>query len=136
MRMFGATCEVLQEIIASKRSNYSQCGNIDNANKVMTSFEFVFVSHLMKEILGITNMLYQALQQQSQEILNTMQLVSSTKALLKNMRESDWNTLFEDVKLFCKENLIDIPNMSASFKDREGQARHQVILSQLSIIIE
>ena len=42
------------------------------------------------------------------------------------MRESNWNTLFKDVKLFCKENLIDIPNMSASFKDRGGQTHHQV----------
>ena len=53
-------------------------------------------------------------------ILNAMQLVSSIKALLQKIRESDWNTLFEDVKLFCKENLIDIPNTSASFKDRGG----------------
>ena len=32
----------------------------------------------------------------------------------------------QDVKLFCKENFIDIPNLSASSKDRGGQTHHQV----------
>ena len=58
--MFGATSIVLQDIIEDG-STYSQHGDIDVAYKFMTSFEFIFILHLMKETIGITNVLYQAL---------------------------------------------------------------------------
>ena len=59
--MFGATSIVLQDIIED-RSTYSQCWDADAAYKFMTSFEFIFILHLMKEIMGITNVLCQVLQ--------------------------------------------------------------------------
>ena len=36
----------------------------------------------MKEIMGITNVLCQALQQRSQDLLNVMHLVSTIKSLI------------------------------------------------------
>ena len=61
--------------------------NVDAAYEVITSFEFVFILHLMKNIMAITDLLSQALQCQSQDILNAMRLVSSTKVLLQKMRD-------------------------------------------------
>jgi hypothetical protein len=53
--------------------------------QVMTSFEFIFILHLMKEIMQITDHLCMTLQSKSQDILNVMHLVSSTKTLFNNI---------------------------------------------------
>jgi len=60
-------------------STYSQCGDANNAFKILTSFEFILILYMMREIMGITNVLCQALEQQSQNIVNVMFLVYSTK---------------------------------------------------------
>jgi hypothetical protein len=60
-------------------STYSQRGNINAAYKMVTSFQFIIILHLMNEIMGITNGLYQHLQQKSQDILIAVQLVANTK---------------------------------------------------------
>ncbi|KAG2675774.1 hypothetical protein I3843_12G022500 [Carya illinoinensis] len=39
-----------------------------------TSFQFIFILHLMKEIMGITDVLCQVLQKKSQDILNVMNM--------------------------------------------------------------
>ncbi|KAJ9174848.1 hypothetical protein P3X46_013449 [Hevea brasiliensis] len=112
--MFEATYLVLKIIIA-EGATYSQRGDADYVYNVITSFEFVFILHLMKEILEITDDLCQALQRKSQDVLNAMCLVSTTKMLIQKMRESGWDSLLESVKLFCKKHEIDIPNMNAHY---------------------
>ena len=57
-----------------------QSGFENYAYEGLTSFEFVFILHLEKETMEITDKFCQALQSQSQDILNAMHLVSSTKA--------------------------------------------------------
>lgn len=42
-----------------------------------------------------------------------MQLVSSTKALIQDMREDGWDGFLENVKSFCERYDIDIVDMSA-----------------------
>ena len=79
----------------------------------MTSFEFVFILHLMKETLGITNVLCQALQQQSQDIVNVIQLVATTKVLIQKLREEGWDSLLNEVKLICQQHHINVPNFNA-----------------------
>ena len=87
INMYDATCLVLEKNIVDG-STYSQRGDADNAYKSLTSFEFILILYLMREIMGITNVLCQALQQQSQDIVNVMCLVCSTKGLLQNLREN------------------------------------------------
>ena len=91
----------------------------------MTSFEFVFILHLMKEIMEITKLLCQALQCQSQDILNAMHIVSSTKALIQKLRDVGWDALLTKVKSFSEVRNIDVPNMNACYVARRGQVRHQ-----------
>ncbi|XP_042441464.1 uncharacterized protein LOC122026815 [Zingiber officinale] len=92
----------------------------------MTSFDFVFILHLMNEIMGITNILCQALQSKSQDIINVMELVLSTKNLLQHMRDNKWNDLLTKVKSFCELRNIDIPDFNAPYIDRRGRTRvHQ-----------
>ncbi|QHO37756.1 Zinc finger MYM-type protein [Arachis hypogaea] len=63
INMYGATLIVLQKIIVDG-STYSQRGDADSAYNTLTSFEFVLILHLMKDMMGITDILCQALQKQ------------------------------------------------------------------------
>ncbi|XP_025665281.1 uncharacterized protein [Arachis hypogaea] len=86
VKMFTATNIVLNNIIEDG-TTYAQRGEAYGVSKILLSFEFVFTLHLMKEIMGITNVLCQALQQQSQDILNAMHIVSTSKLLLQQLRD-------------------------------------------------
>ena len=94
IRLYGPTCSVLSGI-AVERSSFSQRVDTLNALKVLKSFEFVFILHVVKEIMGITDALCQSLQQKSQDIINTMHLVSTTKALLQRLRNDGWDSIFQ-----------------------------------------
>ena len=124
IKMFSATCSVLLNIIEDG-TNAFQRGDADAAYEAMTSFEFVFILHLMKEIMAITDILCQALQSKSQDILHAMHLVSSTKALIQKFRDYGWITLLNQVKSFCEVRNIDIPEMNAQYVARQGRARRQ-----------
>ena len=79
----------------------------------------------MSKILEISNMLCQALQLQSQDILNAMYLVSSTKLLIQKLRDNGWDELVANVKSFCEAVNILVPNFTAHYITRRGRARHQ-----------
>jgi hypothetical protein len=116
LRMYNATILVLEDY-AVKGSSAAQRGDAKYSFNAVMSFEFVFILHVMKELMGITDKLCQALQKKSQDILNAMCLVSSTKALIQKLRDFGWDSLLEKVKDFCNIRLISIPDMSASFAD-------------------
>ena len=63
--MFDVICFVLENVIENGNSS-SQRSEADEAYDIMTFFEFVFILHLMRELLGITDDLSQALQRKSQ----------------------------------------------------------------------
>ena len=69
----------------------------------------------MKEIMGITNVLCQALQQHSQDLLNAMHLVSTTKSFIQELRDDGWEPLLASVISFCEQHEIDIPDMNACY---------------------
>jgi len=50
--------------------------------------------------MRITNVLCQALQQKSQDIVNAIRLVCSTKGLIQNLRENGWDKLLKNVTFF------------------------------------
>ncbi|KDO39330.1 hypothetical protein CISIN_1g038719mg, partial [Citrus sinensis] len=79
-----------------------ETGDADSTYNIITSFDFVFILHLVKEILGITDILCQALQHTSQDILNVMHHVSTTRALIQKMREDSWDSFLETTKSFCE----------------------------------
>ena len=60
MRMFGPTCLVLKNI-KEDESTYLQRGDANVTHKMINSFEFIFSLHLIKEIVGIIDVLCQAL---------------------------------------------------------------------------
>lgn len=79
--MFSATYKVIN-IISKYAANYSWRGDTKGVYLALTSFEFVFILYLMKQIMGITNVLCPALQQHEQDIVNAISLISFTKSLI------------------------------------------------------
>ncbi|XP_075633613.1 uncharacterized protein LOC142606098 [Castanea sativa] len=105
--------------------NSSQKVEAESAYEVLISFEFVFILHFVNETMGTTNKLCQALQNQSQDILNATHLVSSTKKLIQQYRDEKWDDLLATMISFCKERGIDVLDMNARYVARFGRARHQ-----------
>ncbi|KAL7591212.1 hypothetical protein Lser_V15G31691 [Lactuca serriola] len=115
LNMFDCTRVVHQGIIDDVSATYSQRGDADAAYCYLKSFEFVFILHLMKELMGKTDILSQALQKKSQDILNAMELVSATKESLNDFRNNGWDSLLEQVKIFCEKHQVDVPDMQAPY---------------------
>ncbi|KAL9680067.1 hypothetical protein QQ045_017942 [Rhodiola kirilowii] len=73
---------------------------------------------------GDTRCLCNALKLQSQDILNAMSLVSTSKSLLQKLRDDGWSKLIEKVTTFCEKVSIEVPDFSAHHDIRRG-ASHQ-----------
>ncbi|XP_025692337.1 uncharacterized protein [Arachis hypogaea] len=127
--MFDATCEVLEK--STEEGNFSTRGDASAAYDAITSFEFVFVLYLMRNILEVSHDLCQALQQKNQDILNALTLVSTTKTLIQRMRESSWEAFIKDVILFCEKHEVEVLNMNALHIPRRGRTRK--IVDQISV---
>lgn len=74
--MCNAVYEILLNIIED-RTTTSQRGDADVAYEMLTSYEFVFIMHLMS--------------------LNAMHLASSTKSLLQTLSTDGWDGLTTNV---------------------------------------
>ena len=85
------------------------------ALKMIISFDFVFIMHLMEKIMKITDVLCQMLQRKSLDILNALDCVANTKLLLVELREDGWEPLLKEVKSFCLKHDIDIPDFSSKY---------------------
>ncbi|XP_059630207.1 uncharacterized protein LOC132273209 [Cornus florida] len=103
----GANQIVLNNLIEDG-CNYKIRGDADNAFNTLRSLQFVFILHLIKDIMGITNILCQALQQKDQDIeLNNrfsekaMKLVTLSLALDPRDGYKFFNV--EDICLFVDE---------------------------------
>ncbi|XP_057423690.1 uncharacterized protein LOC130717472 [Lotus japonicus] len=116
LRLYNATTTVLEDL-AIEGSTYSQRGDATYAFKSLMSFEFVFILHLMKELTGICDKLCQALQKKTQDILNAICLVFTTKSLIRELRDFGWDSLLQNVRSFCDSRSIEVPDMSSSFSD-------------------
>jgi hypothetical protein len=112
LKMFGPTVAVLQSVATDRSvSKYSR-GDAVGALKIIKSFDFVFILHLMEKIMKITDVLCQTLQRKSIDILNALDSVSNTKVLLGKLREDGWESLLEEVRSFCLKHEIEVPDLS------------------------
>ncbi|XP_023729198.1 uncharacterized protein LOC111876866 [Lactuca sativa] len=124
IKIFSPTCEVLLKIIKDGTGPIK--GDVDSAYEFITTFEFFFVLHLKKEIMEITDLLYQALQRQSQDICNALRLVASTKLLLQKMKNEIRDGLLSLAMSFCQEHNIDIPDMTSPYFSRGARACNEL----------
>ena len=79
----------------------------------------------MKEIMEITNILCQALQQHSRDLLNVMHLVSTIKSLIQKLRDDWWEPLLASVTSFCEQYEIDILNLNSRYTKTQGRYQHE-----------
>ncbi|KAB1994140.1 hypothetical protein ES319_D13G079600v1 [Gossypium barbadense] len=114
LKMYNATSTILENL-KNITSNYSQRGDAHNEYNKLRSFEFIFILHMMKEVLGVTDNLCQALQRRSQDILNALSLVFTTKYLIQKLKDDGWNELLKNVISFCETWELDFPDMNAQY---------------------
>lgn len=119
LRAYKATYLVLKDIANTRGSgsNQSVRGKAAGAVRLMMTFDFVFILHLMKELMGITDLLCRKLQHKSQDIVNAMADVATTKRLIQDLRDYGWSKLLEDVTAFCTKQGITVPDMNGSYAD-------------------
>ena len=128
--MFSSIVDVL-EIIVEDGSSLEQRGEAFGLLDSVQSFDFVFNLHLMRNILGITNELSLALQRRDQDIINAMTLVRVAKERLQIIRDDGWESLYNEVALFCEKNNIVIPNMDEIFVTRGRPRRNAQEMTNL-----
>ncbi|KAH6833673.1 hypothetical protein C2S53_005321 [Perilla frutescens var. hirtella] len=84
----------------------------------MDSYEFVFILHLMKFLLGVTHELSLSLQQKDQNVIQAMSLIDTVKCQLQNFREDGWEDILQQVGKFCELNGIAQIDMDANISRR------------------
>jgi hypothetical protein len=77
------------------------------------------------KVLEITDLLCRTLQLKSQDILNAMDVVKSTKTMIQELRDKGWADLIKNVNIFCESISIPVPNLDDHYIVRRGRARHQ-----------
>ena len=94
--------ETRRAYIINDGATSKQWAQLDGVYDAVTSFEFVLILHIMREIMEITDDLCQALQRKSQDIVNTMNLVSTTKILIQKFWEYGWVPFLEKLNYFVE----------------------------------
>jgi hypothetical protein len=79
----------------------------------------------MHKIMGITDFLCRVLQQKSLDILNAMDLVSTTKTMLRTFRDAGFDLLLANFQSICTKYEIDIPHMNVSYKKATSRSCQQ-----------
>ncbi|KAL3615994.1 hypothetical protein CASFOL_040288 [Castilleja foliolosa] len=123
--LFESIIEVLEDL---KSDRYSK-GEPKSLLFVMQTFGFVFMLHLMVEVLSLTNDLSQALQKGDQDIVTAMQLVQVSKKKLQQMRDGGWEPFYEKVVGSCDNLEIDVPDMESRYVKGNKSKRLATILT-------
>ena len=124
MHLFSSVVDVL-EYVGENGNDDQQRAEANDLLEIMNQFEFVFVLHLMRKILGITHELSQVLQRKDQDIVNAMNLVKVSKARLQAVRDDGWESLLIEVSNFCSKHEIIMLNMEDAYATR-GRPRRRV----------
>ncbi|XP_050379678.1 uncharacterized protein LOC126797031 [Argentina anserina] len=113
-------------MISEDGTNVDQRGKCNLLVTQMQSFDFTFCLFLMRQVLGVTNDLSQALQRNDQDIVNSMDLVKASKQQLQRMREEEceWDNFLHKVYSFCDKHGIKISDVNDLFV-AHGKSHHR-----------
>jgi hypothetical protein len=110
----------IRKVIKKVGTDKTQKTEYNQAQTMLTifdSFEFVFMAHLMQNVLGYTADLNHALQKRDQDIVNAVELIYLTKIQLQQMREDDgWDEFLKDVHSFCNKHKVKISDMDNFYR--------------------
>ncbi|XP_019231737.1 PREDICTED: zinc finger MYM-type protein 1-like [Nicotiana attenuata] len=121
--MFGSIIDVLDAIAVN--AHFEEKCKAKGYLKACLTFEIVFMLHLMRTILAITNKLSAAFQKKEQDIINAMLLVGVAKDQLQELRMKGWDSLINEVSKFCMKYDISIPEFNELYVI-PGRSRHRV----------
>jgi Na+-transporting NADH:ubiquinone oxidoreductase subunit NqrF len=76
--------------------------------------------------LGCTNELSHALQRKNQNIVRAISLIVVAKQNVQHLRDNEYEELLKEVKSFCMNMKISVPNMDDKISTR-GKSRHAII---------
>lgn len=79
-------------------------------------FDFIYCLHLMNEVMGITDFIYQILQKKDLDILSVVDFVSVTKEKLQILGDNGLDDLIKKVELLCSKYGIIVSDMSVPYK--------------------
>ena len=113
--MWSSVIEVLENVYEDG-TNPDNKGISKTLSMRLGSYDFVFILHLMIELLGSTNDLSKVLQLRDQNIVQAISLIDTTKRTLQDFRENGWNQFVRQVEEFCVTNSIDVINMDDAVK--------------------
>ncbi|XP_073133423.1 uncharacterized protein [Henckelia pumila] len=119
--LFSSICTLIQDLIDGGLNSNIR-GEARGLYLDIKSFEFAFILLLMREVLGVSDMLCQALQKNNIDILSAVNLVSTTKSVLQEMRDDRWESFLWTVVNFCESNNIDVPDLDDRYI--QGTKRH------------
>ena len=122
--MFAPIIDVL-DVIATHGNHSPDRVTAQGALDALQTFEFAFLLHLMKLVLGITNALSQALQRRDQDIVNAISLLTTAKRQLQITRDQGWDDLLDKVSSFCVKHHVEIPNTD-DFHIIRGKSKRRV----------
>ncbi|KAL6547370.1 hypothetical protein OROMI_023091 [Orobanche minor] len=122
--MYGSVIIVLENIVLESSDNAMR-GQANGSLIEMKSFDFIFILNVMHRVMAITNLLCQALQHKSLDILNAMSFVKTTKELLQSLRDNSFDIILMQVESVCSKHGIEIPNMDDPFKFATGRSCQQ-----------
>ena len=124
--MYSATCEVL--CIINGQNPINKKVDAETAYEDLASIEFVFILHIMRAILEISDRLSQALQLQAQDILNAMSLISTTKPTMQKLRDDGWEPIVKDVRNFCEKISPEFSDLTVKHVPRRRQPRRKKMM--------
>jgi hypothetical protein len=115
--MWDSVVQVLSLIHEDER-NPGRAGGLVGK---MESFSFVLNMKLMLKVFRITNELSLLLQRKDQNIVEAMSLLIDVKERLIRLRNEGWDTLLEEVKLFCVEKKFQYQIWMRQYQDLADQ---------------
>ncbi|GJS82922.1 zinc finger MYM-type protein 1-like protein [Tanacetum coccineum] len=135
MDMLPSLIKVL-EFVENEGNNGSTQNQASGILVYFESFDFVFYLHLMKYIMGLTNILSQALQKRDQDVVEAVSLVKSTKEQLKEFRVNGLVPLLTIISSFCEKHNIKVLNMDEVYVNPSGRRRRINVTNQYFFEVE
>ncbi|KAK8331885.1 hypothetical protein V6Z11_A10G104300 [Gossypium hirsutum] len=116
LKMYNATSTILE--------------NLKNTTSTILREEMLImdITDSNLSILVVTDNLCQALQCCSQDILNAMSLVLTTKDLIQKLGDDGWNELLKNVISFCETWKLDFPDMNAQYIVSRSRSKKEGVI--------
>lgn len=130
LSMWPSVIQVMENI-CDDSSSFDSRGVAKSLIQKMENYEFVFILHLMKMILGMTHELSLVLQQKDQNIVQAISLIESVKDQFQIFREEGWSTIMDKVNTFCELNEIPVLDMNDNCLIGGRSRRRKQIITNL-----